>query len=1147
MIPDPASAAASGPSELNRSSSQAEGKSSEAVDDSEDESGNENRRRRGRRRKRTRTEAENVTSKKAKSGRGRGRERPDAEAVTLFDVIAMGPSAMAVVIDGWKEAYAEDRDAALLDLVGFFVRCCGCRGVVTAEMCHVRGDGEAVDKMLDELEEDPDEVAGLQSKKFLAFPWILTVTWPTHADSGKYPLSQPAPRGRRFHSDLSDFVRVLVRRCGCGLVFDSYLMTALVSLLSHLSDCRVRAFRHTCTLAAVKLLSSLIEVAADLSVGLATSQDLQRAPRPKRQKARAERARHKAEELREKRAELEGTMDVLFKAVFLKRYRDVHPEIRSLCVEELALWMRRYSSVFLSDCHLKYLDWASYDKVPDVRLKCVLGLQSLYGDPALLPQLDLFTARFKDRLISMTLDKDHQVALQAMKLLLLISKTCPDVLSSEDQELLLRLVYCSQRPLAAAAGELLFFRLVSAADDELAANKSPGESPHRQSFARLKALLDFFQASKLHEHVVYLVDSLWDCSGGLLKDWPAITSLLLRDPRRGSLPSAGLAREQDAALAELALASVRQASEGPAPVGRTGAKKVMSSREKKVQLDDCAELTRHFLSALPQLLAKFSDRPDVLASLMTIPQYFLPESPEARNAQSVSGLLSQMRLALEFHADAAVLEAASRSFLRLCAEGTAWAPPARAARDSVVRDWLEQLRVPLSASLESCAFSADEGQTGAVLVLLRKLCAFHNCHDLSSWNVFGLLSPLLPLQGCPSWPPPQVLKEVLQCLCYCVLWSLSRSGDIPTSREDAERQRLQLRVLSEASRRCLSHADRDVRRQAFVGACDVLSAHSYQRRLRHLGPRGPPPYAATPKLQMALLNFVRQNVFVQPDRDHQSKDEETLEDLDARRRMLAAYCKLVLDGVLDMSMAADIFTFYVTHHRDFGDIIKETVHRSRALDRLGSTRGLVLALQQPFERLQRQRGSGGTLDGLRDLAKGLALTFGDPVELRECVVLIHRSGVEFAFRDCGSSAPASFLPYLSVLAEFSGKLLKPDKRTVLAYLQKHASESAAGLSERRRRPLLRYRASLSAEGDDRGPDRKRTGRCDAAENQQEGAESHGPPSPAETAVAKVDTWSLSKSVRRARDALGKRRPTRPALGTRPTPPPDEDEDVDVDI
>lgn len=44
-------------------------------------------------------------------------------------------------------------------------------------------------------------------------------------------------------------------------------------------------------------------------------------------------------------------------------------------------------------------------------------------------------------------------------------------------------------------------------------------------------LIFYFQ---LHKHVVYLVDSLWDCGGALLKDWPALTSVLLKDTSHSS-------------------------------------------------------------------------------------------------------------------------------------------------------------------------------------------------------------------------------------------------------------------------------------------------------------------------------------------------------------------------------------------------------------------------------------------------------------------------------------------------------------------------------------------------------------------------------------------------------------------------------------
>ncbi|TMS06822.1 Cohesin subunit SA-2 [Larimichthys crocea] len=102
----------------------------------------------------------------------------------------------------------------------------------------------------------------------------------------------------------------------------------------------------------------------------------------------------------------------------------------------------------------------------------------------------------------------------------------------EDYKQLLQFVYSSQRPLAVTAGELLYSRLLDAvapaSDTQDGVNEE--EAREQQISSRLKALLRFYQESELHKHVVYLVDSLWDCGGALLKDWPALTSVLLQEP-----------------------------------------------------------------------------------------------------------------------------------------------------------------------------------------------------------------------------------------------------------------------------------------------------------------------------------------------------------------------------------------------------------------------------------------------------------------------------------------------------------------------------------------------------------------------------------------------------------------------------------------
>ncbi|KAG7238797.1 hypothetical protein INR49_030341, partial [Caranx melampygus] len=1030
MIPEPTATAASRPSRQSKSSRD-EANSSGAVNHSEDESGNENRQKSVRKRKRAHNGSENVKHKSVKAsrssvGRAGGSKRRHVEAVTLFEVVTMGRSAMQMV-------------------------------------------------------EELDEVSSLQYKKFLAFPWILTVTWPTDSDSAEYPLTQPGPYGRWFHSEFCEFVSVLVAQCQRSVIFDGYLMNTLISLLTELSDSYVRAFRHTCTLAAMKLLSSLVGVALSLSVGIENSQKLYKVQKTKtsrqRNTSQLERIQKKITELQEKRVEIESMMDIIFKGT------------------------------------------------PDVRLKCVLGLQGLYEDPLLLPKLDLFTSRFKDRMISMTLDKDNEVAVQTMKLLLLLSKTSDDVLSPDDYRQLLQFVYSSQRPLAATAGELLFSRLLNtaapAADTQEQLNEE--EAHKQQTSARLKALLNFYQQSELHKHVVYLVDSLWDCAGALLKDWATLTSILLQDH------SPGLTLAEQAVLVEILVASVRQASEGPVLPGRSGAKKATSAREKKVQMEDCAKLTEHLLVVLPQLLSKFSSSRDIVASLMRIPQYFL-QCPEAENTQAVSTLVAEMGAVLERHSDPAVLEAAARTYLSLCAEETSWCSVARAARDSLVQTWVDHLTLLLEDSVRCDCFSADEEKTGDILATLKKLRAFHNCHDLSQWSVFELLSPLLSVEsGQGAAAPPEItfltvssaplglklLLEVLQCLCYFILWSLNTSGETLTSREKAVAQRLQLRLFCERSHHCLSHSDHNVQQQAFLGVCDVLTAHSYQLHVWDPTSFGPLLYTPSPKLQRALLTFVCKQAFVGPDCDSQSRvsealEVERLEDLHRRRNLLAAFCKLI-------------------YFNDFGDIIKETMYRTRQMDKIESARTLVLCLQQLFVRLKKEQESGGraqpgfqTFTSIKELARRFALTFGDLVKFRECVVVIHRNGIEFVFQEFSQTPDTTtppYLSYLTILSEFSCKLLKTDKKTVFSYLQKHTAEHIIDLRDECWQPLIYYRASLlaAAEGEDAvsyvSSDRRPhpPNRSPFSKQKLEGNKSPCPFSPADPKLSKGHRLNFSPS------------------------------------
>ncbi|CAM9127125.1 unnamed protein product, partial [Lampetra planeri] len=440
-------------------------------------------------------------------------------------------------------------------------------------------------------------------------------------DSGDYPLTLSGPQWKKFKISFCDFIAVLVRQCQYSIIYDEYMMDTVISLLTGLSDSQVRAFRHTSTLAAMKLMTALVNVALNLSINMDNTQRQYESERnkviAKRANDRLELLLQKRKELQENQDEIENMMNAIFKGVFVHRYRDAIADIRAICIEEIGMWMKLYSDAFLNDSYLKYVGWTMHDKQGEVRLKCLTSLQGLFYSRELGARLELFTSRFKDRIVSMTLDKEYDVAVQAIKLLTLVLQSSDEVLSAEDCESVYHLVYSAHRPIAVSAGEFLFKKLFSHRGPEEEGLPRRGRQSLNGSL--IKTTVFFFRESELHEHGAYLVDSLWECASELLKDWETMISLLLDEPTSGE---EALTDRQETALVEIMLCAIRQACECHPPVGRSTGKKVLTAKEKKTQLDDRTRITEMFAVALPLLLAKYCVDIDKVTNLLQIPKYF---------------------------------------------------------------------------------------------------------------------------------------------------------------------------------------------------------------------------------------------------------------------------------------------------------------------------------------------------------------------------------------------------------------------------------------------------------------------------------------------------------------------------------------------
>uniref|UniRef100_A0A8C4ZK27 Cohesin subunit SA n=1 Tax=Gadus morhua TaxID=8049 RepID=A0A8C4ZK27_GADMO len=985
--------------------------------------------------------------------RGRGKANGVAvhngeggEPVTLFEVVKLGKSAMQSVVDDWIESYKQDRDIALLDLINFFIQCSGCKGTVRIEMFRNMQNAEIIRKMTEEFDED----------------------------SGDYPLTMPGPLWKKFRYNFCEFICVLIRQCQYSIIYDEYMMDTVISLLTGLSDSQVRAFRHTSTLAAMKLMTALVNVALNLSIH---QDNTQRQYEAERNKMAGKRANEKLElllqkrkELQENQDEIENMMNSIFKGIFVHRYRDAIAEIRAICIEEIGVWMKMYSDAFLNDSYLKYVGWTLHDRQGEVRLKCLKALQNLYTNRELFPKLELFTNRFK--FSANVHDKKFCSEVQ------LISVGSEDALSNEDCENVYHLVYSAHRPVAVAAGEFLHRKLFSRHDPlaEEALAKRRGRSSPNGNLIRMLVL--FFLESELHEHAAYLVDSLWESSQELLKDWECMTELLLEEPVGGEEV---LSDRQESALIELMVCTIRQAAEAHPPVGRGTGKRVLTAKERKTQIDDKNKLTEHFIMALPMLLSKYQADSEKVANLLQIPQFFdLDVYSAGRMEKHLDALLKQIRLVVEKHIEADVLEACSKTYSILCSEEYTIMNRVDIARSQLIDEMTDRFAHSVEELLQE-AEEADDDDIYNVLATLKRLTAFHNAHDLTRWDLFGNCYRLLKAGIEQGSMPEQIAVQALQCSHYSILWQLVKITEGAPSKDDLLALRRVVKSFLAVCQQCLSNVNTPVKEQAFMLLCDLLMIFSHQ--LVSGGREGLQPLVFNPDstLQNELLNFVLDHVFIDQDDENQSMegDEEDeankIEALHKRRNLLAAFSKLIIYDIVDMPAAADIFKHYMKYYNDYGDIIKETLSKTRQTDKIQCAKTLILSLQQLFNELLQDQGpnldrTSSHVSGIKELARRFALTFGlDQIKTREAVATLHKDGIEFAFKfqnPRGAELPPINLAFLEVLSEFSSKLLRQDKKTVHSYLEKFMSET---MSERREDvwlPLISYRNSLLTGGDE---------------------------------------------------------------------------------
>jgi cohesin complex subunit SA-1/2 len=180
--------------------------------------------------------------------------------------------------------------------------------------------------------------------------------------------------------------------------------------------------------------------------------------------------------------------------------------------------------------------------------------------------------------------------------------------------------------------------------------------------------------------------------------------------------------------------------------------------------------------------------------------------------------------------------------------------------------------------------------------------------------------------------------------------------------------------------------------------------------------------------------------------------------------------------MVDLTLASSVFVQYIRFYSDYGDIIKETISRARHNNKLACAQTLALSLMTLFKDTVREQ--GGQLDHssqeyghMKELARRFALTFGlDQVKTRDAVAELHKEGILFALKreeqHSDESHPPENLSFLGILVEFSAKLMKQDKKTVVQYLDKRINREMLSNQDQAWIPLVTYRNSLVQGADD---------------------------------------------------------------------------------
>jgi cohesin complex subunit SA-1/2 len=995
----------------------------------------------------------------------------------LYNQVMSGQVSMQAIVDDWIELYKKDKDTAMLDLIRFIVRSCGCKSsymINNKEILKSKEFTDSINELIENYNDDDENT------------------------TETYPLIQNSLQARRFKSNFSEFLLLLINQCQYSIIYDQFMLDILITFLIALADSQVRAFRHTATLAVLKIMTALVDVLLALSIA---KDACHRQYDNERQKSQVKRANDRLEMLTNKRKELEENeyeiqnfINFIFKAVFIHRYRDICADIRCVCINEIGEWMKKCPTKFLDDTFLKYIGWTLYDKVGECRLKCLQALQPLYEQEDLLTRLELFTSRFKNRIVEMSLDKEYDVSVNAIRLITCIVSQNDTALEDKDCENIYELVYHTNRQISQAAGEFLNKKLFAKIENPQLEFKKGKKQSENSTFIQL--LVQFLIESELHDHPTYLIDAMWEVHP-MLKDWECMTDLLLEDPLNSE---DALDDIHERYIIEIMTCCVKQAATGEYPIARrTQTNRKLTAKESKQVMDDKIDLTKHFILTLPNLLIKYIADSDKLIFLLQIPTYFdLNQYTLRRQEKNLEKLLKIIQDIVNKHNESNVLEECSKCLSYFCDQENSIYIRCNLIRSTILDDLVDSFSKAMK--MFDQLNEVDENEMYPLVIALKRLAAFAENHNIVNYdlvnNTFTILKWAVYNEGFGH----DFVNKAINLARSIINWNvhkLSSELDDRKSTNDTYNNSINddnsvnklIDYIGKLGKKFYKLCNKlfvndnpQIEEEAYFELCDLLILFNIHLTSQHIEFKSLILECSTNDINM-LSVYVMNNVFTQDALIEKADTSEKIEKLHKRRCILSSFCKLISFNCVPIKYAAEIFRGYIKYANSYSDIIKNLLSNCRDISKVNTAKTIALALQREYiEVFNTNSNKTITTDSsttstvykidrlslefsaLKDLAHRFCLSFGPEASIksREAIVTIHHEALNYVNQTPSinfSQAPPNLL-FLEVILEFSSRLTSQDKRSILNELDKLFAKRANKIEENNWQPYYAYRISL---------------------------------------------------------------------------------------